>query len=235
MEALTAAVKAGKTRYIGFSEWSPKNIDDAIALTGRRAVRLQPAAVFPALAAAGEERHPALRRQWHFPDRLVAARPGGPHRQVRPRRAAADGHPARPATRWAAPIRGWLRPEVLEAVERLKPIAAEAGVSLSAVRPGLGAARAQRRLRHRRRQPPRPARRERGGRRGRSSIRPCSPRPRRSSAKFPPGRADGRHAIDQGRRAGRASSGPSRRTWRPPDAVCTAGAISPRDRSPAPC
>src|ERR1700709_1861778 len=32
MEALTKAVKSGKTRYIGFSEWSPQNIPDAIAL-----------------------------------------------------------------------------------------------------------------------------------------------------------------------------------------------------------
>src|SRR5579862_7551629 len=34
MEALTRAVKSGKVRYIGFSEWSPQNIEDAIAMTG---------------------------------------------------------------------------------------------------------------------------------------------------------------------------------------------------------
>jgi aryl-alcohol dehydrogenase-like predicted oxidoreductase len=32
MEALTRAVKSGKARYIGFSEWSPQNIEDAVAL-----------------------------------------------------------------------------------------------------------------------------------------------------------------------------------------------------------
>jgi aryl-alcohol dehydrogenase-like predicted oxidoreductase len=34
MEALTRAVKSGKTRWLGFSEWSPQQIEDAIALKG---------------------------------------------------------------------------------------------------------------------------------------------------------------------------------------------------------
>jgi aryl-alcohol dehydrogenase-like predicted oxidoreductase len=43
MEALTRAVKSGKTRYIGFSEWSPQNIEDAVAMTGvARFVSSQP-------------------------------------------------------------------------------------------------------------------------------------------------------------------------------------------------
>ncbi|MGH7010457.1 MAG: aldo/keto reductase, partial [Caulobacteraceae bacterium] len=43
MEALGAAVKAGKTRWIGFSEWSPKNIEDALALSNlARFVSSQP-------------------------------------------------------------------------------------------------------------------------------------------------------------------------------------------------
>ena len=43
MEALTRAVKSGKVRYIGFSEWSPQNIEDAIAMTGaERFVSSQP-------------------------------------------------------------------------------------------------------------------------------------------------------------------------------------------------
>jgi 1-deoxyxylulose-5-phosphate synthase len=32
MEALTRAVKSGKVRWLGFSEWSPKQIEDAIAI-----------------------------------------------------------------------------------------------------------------------------------------------------------------------------------------------------------
>ncbi len=43
MEALTAAVQEGKTRYIGFSEWSPKQIRAALELTGvERFVSSQP-------------------------------------------------------------------------------------------------------------------------------------------------------------------------------------------------
>ena len=43
MEALTVAVREGKTRYIGFSEWSPKQIRAALELTGiERFVSSQP-------------------------------------------------------------------------------------------------------------------------------------------------------------------------------------------------
>src|ERR1700744_5615916 len=34
MEALTGAVKSGKVRWLGFSEWSPQQIEAAIAMTG---------------------------------------------------------------------------------------------------------------------------------------------------------------------------------------------------------
>jgi aryl-alcohol dehydrogenase-like predicted oxidoreductase len=34
MEALSQAVRSGKVRYIGFSEWSPKHVRDAFALSG---------------------------------------------------------------------------------------------------------------------------------------------------------------------------------------------------------
>ena len=34
MEALTEVVRQGKVRYIGFSEWSPKNIEDALSISG---------------------------------------------------------------------------------------------------------------------------------------------------------------------------------------------------------
>ena len=43
MRALTDIVKAGKVRYLGFSEWSPKNIEDAFALPNvERFVSSQP-------------------------------------------------------------------------------------------------------------------------------------------------------------------------------------------------
>jgi aryl-alcohol dehydrogenase-like predicted oxidoreductase len=42
MAALTEAVQQGKTRYIGFSEWSPAQISAALALPGERFASSQP-------------------------------------------------------------------------------------------------------------------------------------------------------------------------------------------------
>ena len=42
MQALSEIVRAGKVRWIGFSEWSPEQIEAAFATSRRRAVRLQP-------------------------------------------------------------------------------------------------------------------------------------------------------------------------------------------------
>lgn len=39
MSALTEAVRQGKTRYVGFSEWTPEQIHAALALPGERFVR----------------------------------------------------------------------------------------------------------------------------------------------------------------------------------------------------
>ena len=84
MEALTRAVESGKTRYIGFSEWPADRIQAALDLTGprRRQVRLEPAAIFAAVARARGRGDPAVRGQRHFADRLVAARPGRAQRQI---------------------------------------------------------------------------------------------------------------------------------------------------------
>jgi len=42
MAALTAAVRSGKTRYIGFSEWTAAQVEAAFALPGERFVSSQP-------------------------------------------------------------------------------------------------------------------------------------------------------------------------------------------------
>ena len=91
MEALSEVVRTGKARWIGFTEWSPDADRGRLRHARRRAVRLQPAAVFAALAAAGGEGHPALRGQRRLADRLVAARPGRALRQIRAGRQAAGG------------------------------------------------------------------------------------------------------------------------------------------------
>jgi aryl-alcohol dehydrogenase-like predicted oxidoreductase len=130
MEALTAAVKAGKTRWIGFSEWSPKNIEDAFALTGvERFVSSQPQysllwrrperSVIPLCAANG-----VSQIVWSPLAQGVLTgkyKPGAP--------TPANSRAASEEMR--GPIAGWMRPEVLDAVARLEPIAARAGASLA--------------------------------------------------------------------------------------------------------
>jgi aryl-alcohol dehydrogenase-like predicted oxidoreductase len=123
-------VKAGKVRYLGFSEWSPKNIEAALALKG----------VAPFVSS-----QPQYSLLWRRPEKevipLCAANgisqivwsplaqgvltgkypPGAPPpADARASSDAMSGH-----------IKTWLRPDILEAVQTLKPIAAEAGCTLA--------------------------------------------------------------------------------------------------------
>jgi aryl-alcohol dehydrogenase-like predicted oxidoreductase len=123
-------VRSGKTRFVGFSEWSPQNIKDAFALADvERFVSSQPQysllwrrpekAVIPLCAANGISQivwSPLAQGVLTGKYAPGAAPPAGS-------RGASDS--------MGAPIRGWLRPDVLEAVEKLKPLAAEAGASLA--------------------------------------------------------------------------------------------------------
>jgi aryl-alcohol dehydrogenase-like predicted oxidoreductase len=130
MEALTDIVRQGKVRYIGFSEWSPKNIEDALALPDvERFVSSQPqysllyrrpeAKVIPLCAANG-----------------ISQIVWSPLAQGVLSGKYAPGEALPQATRATSEEMGkmmhnWLRPEVLETVQKLKPIAQEAGCTLS--------------------------------------------------------------------------------------------------------
>ncbi len=130
MAALTEVVKAGKARWIGFSEWSPANIEAAFALTGvERFVSSQPQ--YSLLWRRPEEKVIPLSRA-HGVSQIVWS----PLAQGVLTGKYAPG--AKPAgdTRAASQAMGrfiseLLRPDVLEAVERLKPLAAEAGCTLT--------------------------------------------------------------------------------------------------------
>ena len=130
MEALSEVVRQGKARYIGFSEWSPQNIRDAAAIPGvERFVSSQPQysllwrrpeqEVIPLCAATGVSQivwsplAQGVLSGKYLPGDAPAAGT----------RAASDS--------MGAPIKGWMRPETLEAVQRLKPLAAEAGCTLA--------------------------------------------------------------------------------------------------------
>ncbi|HYX92890.1 MAG TPA: aldo/keto reductase family protein, partial [Myxococcaceae bacterium] len=130
MRALTRAVEQGKTRYVGFSEWTPAQIRAALALPGVvRFVSSQPqysmlwrqpeAEVFPLCAREG-----IGQIVWSPLKQGILTgkyRPGHP--------PPADSRAA--SERMNAFMQGRLTDDVLERVERLRPIAAELGLTLA--------------------------------------------------------------------------------------------------------
>ena len=128
MEALTEAVRQGKTRFIGFSEWSAPQIEAALAIPGvARFISSQPQysllwrqpeeKVIPLCAAKG-----ISQIVWSPLKQGVLTgkyRPGAA--------APADSRAASESMSQSIT----LQPAVLEAVQRLKPLAAEAGCSLA--------------------------------------------------------------------------------------------------------
>jgi aryl-alcohol dehydrogenase-like predicted oxidoreductase len=130
MEALTRAVRAGKARYIGFSEWPADRIAAALAMADvEKFVSSQPqysllwrepeAAVIPLCAANG-----------------ISQIVWSPLAQGVLTGKYAPGAPPPQGTRATSEEMGGfmdrlLQRPVLEAVQRLKPLAAEAGLSLA--------------------------------------------------------------------------------------------------------
>jgi len=130
MEALSNAVRRGKTRAIGFSEWSPQQIEAAFALEGvERFVSSQP-------------QYSLL---WRRPEPKVIplCRANGVSQIVwsplaqgvltgKYRAGAAPPKDSRAgSSEMSGPIQGWLRAEVLAAVEKLKVVAEEANCTLA--------------------------------------------------------------------------------------------------------
>ena len=130
MEALTAAVKSGKVRWLGFSEWAPQQIEAAIAMTGvEHFVSSQPQysllyrrpekKVIPISAANG-----ISQIVWSpLAQGVLSGKylPGSP--PPADTRASSDA--------MGGFIKRLTGREVLEAVQKLKPLAAEAGCSLT--------------------------------------------------------------------------------------------------------
>lgn len=131
MIALSKAVRDGKTRYIGFSEWPADKIEAALALTGvEKFVSSQPqysllhrapeAAVIPLCARNG-----ISQIVWSPLAQGVLTGKYLPGAKLPPDSRASHEQMG------SAFKRAWLEPKVLAAVQALKPLAAQAGLSLA--------------------------------------------------------------------------------------------------------
>ena len=130
MQALTEIVQAGKVRYIGFSEWSPDQIAAALAMPDvEKFVSSQPqysllwrrpeAKVIPLCAANG-----ISQIVWSpLAQGVLTGKylPGQPLPEDS--RAASDS--------MGSAIQRWMEPAILDQVQQLRPIAAEAGCTLA--------------------------------------------------------------------------------------------------------
>jgi aryl-alcohol dehydrogenase-like predicted oxidoreductase len=129
MQALSDVVRQGKARYIGFSEWSVPQIEGAFAVAGaERFVSSQPqysmlwrkpeAEVVPLCAANGISQivwsplAQGVLTGKYLPDAPPPANSRAAHERM------------------GQTIQSWLVPRVLEAVQKLKPIAAQANCTL---------------------------------------------------------------------------------------------------------
>ena len=130
MEALSEAVAGGKVRYLGFSEWPAERIQAAIAMAGvEHFVSSQPQyslihrepedEVIPLCAANG-----ISQIVWSPLGQGVLTG------KYAPGRPAPEGSRAT-SKEMGGFMHGMIKPELLGAVEQLKPLAAEAGLSLS--------------------------------------------------------------------------------------------------------
>ena len=129
MMALSEAVKAGKVRYLGFSEWPAERVQEAIAVTGsEKFVSSQPQ--YSLLWRRPEDEIIPLSRENGISQIVWSPLAQG----VLTGKYLPDAPPP-PGTRATSDemngfIDRWLERPVLEAVQRLKPLAAEAGLTL---------------------------------------------------------------------------------------------------------
>ena len=130
MAALSAVVRSGKARYIGFSEWTAEQIEAALALPGvEKFVSSQPQysllhrrpeqKVIPVSAANG-----ISQIVWSPLAQGVLTGKYQPDTK-----APADSRAMSDAM--GSMMQSWLQPDILQAVQTLKPLAAEAGCSLT--------------------------------------------------------------------------------------------------------
>lgn len=133
MEALTEVVRQGKARYLGFSEWKPEQIQAAVDLAGERDLE-------PFVSS-----QPQYSMLWRLPEKKVIPRCAdhgisqivwSPLAQGVLTGKYSPGDPPPADSRAASETMGammgnWTDDAVLESVQRLRPIADEAGLSMA--------------------------------------------------------------------------------------------------------
>ena len=129
MAALTEVVRQGKARYLGFSEWSAEQIEAALEVADvERFVSSQPE--YSMLWRKAEQVIPVCRENGISQIVWSPLAQGALTGKYRPGERPPAG--SRAASREAGRFMGRFRSdEVLEAVQRLRPIAADVGVSLA--------------------------------------------------------------------------------------------------------
>jgi 1-deoxyxylulose-5-phosphate synthase len=130
MQALTEVVEAGKARWIGFSEWPVERIEQALALPGvAKFVSSQPQ--YSALWRAPEARVIPLCEQ-HGISQIVWSPLAQGVLSGKYQPGAAPPPDSRAASTTMNRFIGqWLNRTTLDAVERLRPIAEEAGLTMA--------------------------------------------------------------------------------------------------------
>lgn len=131
MQALTEVVRAGKARYVGFSEWPAATIKEALAMPG--VVRF----------VSSQPQYSLL---WRKPEKEIVPlceangisqivwsplAQGVLTGKYRPGETLAQGTRATSRAMGGFLQRSWLEPRVLEAVQRVRPVAREAGLTLT--------------------------------------------------------------------------------------------------------
>ena len=130
MAALSEVVRAGKARWIGFSEWTPEQIRAGLEVEGAtKFVSSQPQY---SMLWRGPEREVFKLCTGHGISQIVWS----PMAQGVLSGKYVPGEPVPPDSSAASPemggmVKRWLHEPVLEAVQRLRPVAEQAGLSLS--------------------------------------------------------------------------------------------------------
>jgi aryl-alcohol dehydrogenase-like predicted oxidoreductase len=130
MQALSDVVRQGKARYIGFSEWSPQQIEDAFAISGvERFVSSQPQ--YSLLWRRPEEKVIPLCRAKHVSQIVWSPLAQG----VLTGKYLPDSPPPADSRATSDTMGGFIQRltgrDVLEAVQKLKPLAKDAGCTLT--------------------------------------------------------------------------------------------------------